>query len=230
MQFWEEEAPKAVVPVPDDIVDLAFTLRCRQIPVDHGYALSRALQQALPWMRDDERVAVHQIHVASSQNGWERPSQGSEQLLQLSRRTKLLLRLPVERVDDARKLAGRVLDIGGYPLTVGEGSTRPLSKLTTIFARYVVSAAGDDEAQFLANMARELDTLGIRVKKALCGRPNLLATGEQPVCTRSLLLADLNADDSLRLQRVGLGSHRKMGCGIFVPHKGIDPVNKQQED
>ncbi|MBV5275414.1 MAG: type I-MYXAN CRISPR-associated protein Cas6/Cmx6, partial [Lamprocystis purpurea] len=46
------------------------------------------------------------------------------------------------------------------------------------------------------------------------------------ITTRSLLLAGLKPDESLRLQQQGLGLHRLMGCGIFIPHKGIDAVGK----
>jgi len=230
MWFWEEESASEGQPVSDEIIDLGFALQCRQIPVDHAYSLSRALQQALPWLREDGRVGVHLIHAASSQNGWERPSNGGEQLLQLSRRTRLYLRVPVERIADAQRLTGAVLDVGGYKLKVGESKTRPLSTLTTLFARYVVYEDNGDEAAFLSHVAQELDAMGIRVKKALCGIPHILATPERPLFTRSLLLANLSAEDSLRLQRQGLGSHRKMGCGIFIAHKGIEAVKKQQKD
>jgi CRISPR/Cas system CSM-associated protein Csm4 (group 5 of RAMP superfamily) len=40
------------------------------------------------------------------------------------------------------------------------------------------------------------------------------------------MLASLTPDESLRLQQHGLGPHRTMGCGIFIPHKGIDAVKK----
>ncbi|NCA73146.1 MAG: type I-MYXAN CRISPR-associated protein Cas6/Cmx6, partial [Sphingobacteriia bacterium] len=36
--------------------------------------------------------------------------------------------------------------------------------------------------------------------------------------------AVLTREESIRLQREGLGPHRGLGCGLFIPHKGIDPV------
>ena len=128
------------------------------------------------------------------------------------------------------KLSGAVLDIDGHPLKVGEAKPRPLSLLTTIFARYLVCEANDDESTFLRRVAGALEAKGIRVKKALSGMPNVLGTPAGPVHTRSLLLADLRAEDSLELQREGLGPHRNLGCGIFIPHKGIAPVKKVGED
>jgi hypothetical protein len=44
------------------------------------------------------------------------------------------------------------------------------------------------------------------------------------------MLADLTAEESVRLQEQGLGPLRQMGCGIFIPHKGIDAVKKAEDD
>ena len=79
-------------------------------------------------------------------------------------------------------------------------------------------------------MAEELRQQGIPIKKALCGKETRLQTPDGPVHTRSLLLAELSPEHSLQLQRFGLGPHRLMGCGIFLPHKGIEPVKKLEDD
>jgi CRISPR-associated protein Cas6 len=226
--FWDEENSSAAVKIPDDIVDLLFSIECRQLPVDHAYPLSAALHDALPWLAKEERAAIHQVHVAASQNGWERPAEG-DGVLHLSKRTKLTLRLPRDRLDDARLISGATLDIAGHPMKIGTSKIRPLSKLGTIFSRYVVSDEPEEE-RFLRRVIDELETKEVQVKKALCGIVHTLQTEEGPLHTRSLLLADLKPEDSIRLQREGLGSHRKLGCGIFIPHKGIDPVTKQEDD
>jgi hypothetical protein len=68
--------------------------------------------------------------------------------------------------------------------------------------------------------------MDIRVRKALCGKTTALAAPDGPIETRSLMLADLTPEESLRLQQQGLGPHRAMGCGLFIPHKGIAAVHK----
>jgi hypothetical protein len=50
------------------------------------------------------------------------------------------------------------------------------------------------------------------------------------VRTRSLMVAALPADASLTLQRQGLGDGRLIGCGLFVPHKGIEAVRDSDEE
>jgi len=225
--FWQEEPEELPGGVPTDVVDLLFAVDCKRLPVDHAYALSKALAKALPWFDEEPGLGVHTIHVAGSQNGWERPLHGTQSHILLSRRTKLALRVPQARVGDLGKaLTGLTLDIAGCPLTLGEAKPRPLSKETTLFSRYLISQADEEESAFLARVARELLGMDIRIRKALCGKTLSLAFPGGSLATRSLLLADLSPEESLRLQQRGLGSHRTMGCGLFIPHKGINSARK----
>jgi len=230
--FWQDEKRPADFAVPDDVVDVVFSVDCRELPVDHAHSLSTAIRRAAPWISEEAEIGVHTVHVAGSQNGWERPAHGTETRLLLSKRTKLTIRAPKHAVDRlSHDLCGAALDVDGCPLKIREAHTRLLSKQGTLQARYVVAESVDesDEA-FLSRMARELGALGIRVRRALCGRTNLLMTPAGPIATRSLMLADLSPDESVLLQRRGLGPLRQMGCGIFIPHKGIDSVRGAEDD
>jgi CRISPR-associated protein Cas6 len=234
MMFWKEDETLDDLQVPDDIVDVLFALDCKRIPVDHAHLLCSALQAALPWIVEEPGMALHTIHVAGSQNGWQRPAHGTDSELILSRRTKLTIRAPRTRVADIlSQLPGSQLELGGYPLTVGAGKVKPLTKDATLFARYVVTGTGmeedQDEQDFLLAVARALAGMGIQIRKALCGKTTALATPDGPLPTRSLMLADLTMNESIRLQQNGLGTHRLMGCGIFIPHKGIDSVKGKGE-
>lgn len=225
--FWQEEDTEKNFEVPPDVVDVLFALDCKRLPVDHAHALSRAIAGVLPWFDEEPSIGLHTIHVAGSQNGWERPEHGTGIHLMVSRRTKLAIRVHRERLDHLiQGLRGLTLDVAGCPLTLGEGKPRPLSKETTLFSRFVVSQVVDSEETFLARTAEELARLDIRIRKALCGKTRALAIPGGALQTRSLLLADLSPEESIRLQQRGLGPHRAMGCGIFIPHKGIDSVRK----
>lgn len=231
--FWQEDDKPRSIEVPDDIVDLMFDIRCRELPVDHAHDLANAIKAHLPAIEDDERLGVHSIHLAGSQNGWERPDPKLGQRLILSRRTKLTLRVPkvrVKEVEDA--LEGCELDIAGCALTIGKAKQKKLSTQGTIFSRHVVLEPGEevDENAFLQRIVSHLAERGIRVKKALCGRTAELIGPEGPIRTRSIMIADLSADDSVRVQQQGIGPLRHMGCGIFIPHKGIDSVRKAEDD
>jgi len=223
--FWSEDNDsKKEFVVPDDVVDLAFKLDCKTLPLDHARALSDAILSALPWFSAEERTGVHLIHVAESGNGWYRPEDPENEVLCLSRRTRMTLRVPKHRIDDAHALSGQTLDIEGYELSVGEAMVKPLSALPTLFARYVVAREHQDEHGFLSDMAAVLKEMDIPVKKLMAGKQHRMQMHAGPVFTRSLMVADLGPDDAVRLQQEGIGPGRKYGCGLFLPQKGIKPV------
>lgn len=210
----------ADLPTPGDVVDAVFAISCRSLPVDHAHALSAAVQAALPWFADEPRAGLHQIHGAASASGWMRP-EAPDALLQLSQRAKLVLRLPAHRLDDAAALVGRTLEVAGSPLRVDRLAPRPLARITTLFSRCVVLGAAPDESAFVAAAVDELAVLGIRSGRLLCGRVTPIATPARTYEARSLLVAALTLEQSFALQRHGLGEARKLGCGLFIPHKDI---------
>jgi CRISPR-associated protein Cas6 len=224
--YWQESEEEVRYQVPDDVVDLLFAIDCRTLPVDHAYALAEALRSHLPWLGQERGAGVHPLHVAESGNGWMRP-QGPDDLLHLSRRTKLGLRVPAERVAQARSLSGETLDVAGRSMQIKEASVRNLSDLTTLFSRYVPADEGvDDEQAFLELAASRLGQLGIRPRKMLCGTERAISTPGGTIRARSLMIADLSVEQSVRLQEEGIGPHRELGCGLFVPHKDIKEVGK----
>jgi CRISPR-associated protein Cas6 len=231
--FWQEDENKQEYRVPDDVQDLLFDIQCRELPVHHIHALSTALLEQLPWLADEPLAAIHEIHLAGSQNGWERPDPELGQKLILSRRTKLTLRLPKHRTAEAGEtLKGVTLDIDGHVMTLGKAKSKALSKSSTIFARNLVLEPGEDEDEmaFLQRMVAELGERDIKVKKAMPGKTVPIHTPEGPLATRSLMIADLSTDESVALQQQAIGVHRLLGCGIFIPHKGIEAVKKAGDD
>jgi len=224
----EKDNAAAEQAVPSDIVDAVFAISCRSLPVDHAYALSQAIQATLPWFAEEPAAGLHTVYGAASASGWMRP-EGADALLQLSQRAKLALRLPRRRLDDAAALLGRTLQVAGWPLRVDKLAVRPLSRITTLFSRCVVLAAEGDEAAFLAAAAGELGALGIQPGTMLCGRVTPVATPARTYQTRSLMLAGLAPEQSLALQRQGLGAERKLGCGLFIPHKDIGDLRSRPD-
>jgi CRISPR-associated protein Cas6 len=225
--YWTQEEDPTSLRVPDDVVDIVFALDCRKIPVDHAFALSDALCRAVPWLTDDPEIGVHNVHVAGSQNGWERPIHGTDSFIRPSRRTKLAIRAPKARVERLlAELTGAELRVADCRFAIGPGKLRLLSTETTLFARHVVGSTDEAEESFLARCAQDLARMDIRMRKALCGKAADLATPMGPIHARSFMVAGLTAAESIRLQQRGLGPKRLLGCGIFIPHKGIDPVNR----
>ena len=227
--MWIEEEENVTPTLTREIVDLAFSLDCRALPLDHCAALSQAIEAALPWFATTSEVGLHLIHGAESGNGWQRPD-AHDSLLYLSKRAKLTLRLPRALVSAAEALTGRTLDVGGYPLTVGAARSKPLSRTPILFARHVLSQAEQSESDFLEHAVAQLRALGIQCRKVMPGRSHCFHTPTGDLFTRSLLVADLALEDALTLQCRGIGEGRRLGCGLFIAHKDIKTVRQGQEE
>ena len=224
--FWQEDEDKSLpYQTPDDVVDALFSIRCKQLPLDHAWALKEAISNDL---NDDEiNLGIHHINVAESSNGWNRPDETPETLLYPSRRTKLIIRTHKDHLNALGKLDGSQLSIAGHPLEIGKMKTRMLTNASVVFSRHVVcKTVNEEENAFLERNAAEILRLtGIETKKMMCGKSNQLNTPDGLIHTRHLMIADLDSEASIKLQQSGLGLHRNIGCGIFLPHKGIKSLN-----
>ena len=227
--FWTEQTDnKKQYEAPDDVIDISYKLECKTLPIDHAQALSDAIHTALPWFGEEELTGLHLIHVAESGNGWMRPEDPENEVLCLSRRTRMTLRVPKDRLDDAKQLTDQVLDIDGHPLTVKEGAPKILSILPTMFARYIVTEQDLDENQFLKQMVEVLRAMDIPVTKMMAGLQHRMRMREGDVYTRSLMVAEMTPKNAFKLQKHGIGEGRKFGCGLFMPQKGISAVNADE--
>ena len=227
---WEEDSDHAAVAYAADAVDVAFRLSGRWLPVDHACVLRAEVVKVLPWLVDEPAVGIHSIHGAASGNGWERPGRESGEMLPLSRRTRLLLRVPAGRAEETNALCERRLDIDGCEVFTGTRQPRPLTPAGTVFARYVVDEEGGNEERFVERVASALETLSVSTRKLLCGRSHRIESGQTKLFARSLLIADLGPEESLAVQCRGIGPGRLLGCGLFVPHKDIGPVRRAAGD
>ena len=227
MYWHEENDPNQIYQVPDDIFDLAFKLSGTHLAVDHAQSLAHAVCANLT---DDahSQIGIHQVRVAESGNGWKRPSSGGD-LLHLSRRTKLVLRVNKDVYEDVLQLSDCELEIGEHPLKVGVSRIKKLTAITTLFSHGVVCDGAQTESEFLADMATALQQMGIKVKKMICGMTHSIQYDGGSIFTRDLMVANLTPQESVLLQQQGIGAGRLMGCGLFVPHRGIDAVFTAQQ-
>jgi CRISPR-associated protein Cas6 len=192
-------------------VDVAFAVEGDALPRDHRRALAAALERTLPWLADEPGAAVHRLNVAAGGDGGE---------ALMSRRTRLTLRLPRGRASDAAALQGAALAVGPGTLRVGAAQVRELQPWGTLYAHLVV-AEDADELAFLRAVREALAALGVE-GRAICGRRQAIECGA--VEGYSLMLDGLSAADALRLMQAGLGAHRRLGCGVFVPHRSASAV------
>jgi CRISPR-associated protein Cas6 len=227
--YWQENQREEPLVVPRDVVDLCFGIRCRELPVDHAWPLRSAVVKILPWIENEPLAAIHSIHVASSGNGWVRPAEAPGNMMQLSRRTRLILRVPASREDDARQLRGSRLELAGTTMEIGDCRSRMLSAIDTVFARSISVEDVDEEELFTRRIADELVRRDIVPRKMLCGLRHIIHTPDGEIPARSVLLSDLDPMQAIRLQENGIGPGRTLGCGIFLPHKSLAAVGSRQD-
>lgn len=226
--FWEEEEDKSLhYEVSDSVIDLNFSINCKTLPINHAWSLSQEILVHLPWIKNHETAGIHQIHVAESNNGWMRPEEDNETaLLYPSRRTKLCLRIPIDKLEETQNLTGKLLDINNHPLQIGNTKIKKFTNAGVIFSRYILSKENEDENSFLTRMATELkNKTDFNVKKMLCGRSHSINTPNGKLVTRHLMIADLDNESSIKIQQLGLGDAKELGCGLFLPHKSIKSLN-----
>lgn len=195
------------------ITDIQFELKGTLLPKDHGYALFLALVAHLPWIADEPLLGIHPVQGAALGDG----------NLMLNRRGKLVFRAPRTRAQALLTLAGKEFQIASKAFTIGAGKLRSLSWHTPLYA-HCVTTGHEDERVFTQDILNELDAFKID-SRFICGKRQTITTAQGIEFGYSLMLHGLPMEHALQIQEQGLGSNRKLGCGIFIPHKSIVAVS-----
>ncbi|MDP2239053.1 MAG: type I-MYXAN CRISPR-associated protein Cas6/Cmx6 [Burkholderiales bacterium] len=193
-------------------VDIVFSISGHSIPRDHGFMLWRELRMCLPWLDAEAHAGIHTIRGVPA----------TDDMLLLTHRANLVLRLPETRLTDALGLSGRQFDLDGHMLKIGSARQRPLQAFATLYSN-LVCTGNDDELDFLDDIAAQLALINVECK-FMCGKQRALRADQAVIHGYSLMLHGLGAEQSVLLQQTGVGNHRKLGCGILVPHKSIAAV------
>jgi CRISPR-associated protein Cas6 len=195
------------------MIDVVFSLEEGTLADDHASALSLAVRRALPWLDEEPEAAILPLSGLARGNG----------VHFVGRRSRLVLRLPIHRGASADSLTGTRLDLDGVALKVGASSVRPLFPARGVVYSHFVSVGTDDEIEFLARCTSLLAERSLK-PQLITGKARELRALAGLVRGFSLMLHGLAAAESLAVQESGLGEHRALGCGIFVPHKSVVAV------
>lgn len=192
-----------------EMVDVVFDLAASVLADGYEWALYKAVVERAPWMADSPHSGIHPIRGSRSAGG----------ILFVAKRAKLAIRMPRDRVCAASILEGAVLDLGSASVRLGQGTFRRFDPAPTLYAARVAMGESDEGA-FSERVAAALRALDIE-RPFLCGRRADVAFENRAHATFSVAVHGLAAEQSLLLQRAGLGIARAVGCGLFVPHKTI---------
>ena len=225
--MWQESQENKPASNTSDMIELSFSVDCKELPYDHAFELSSEILNLIPEIKNDKRNAIQTLHGPMSGNGWVRPD---GQNIPLSKRAKLIMRINKSQIDDIKTIEGREIKLFGNKLKIGKSKVKSFVIVKDLFCRFIVSDPNIDEDKFLELIQNELKQYNINLRKALCGQSKMIRFGSETFYTRSLMIADLSKKESLRLQEEGVGEKRLYGCGIFLPHKSIDAVNNFKEE
>lgn len=196
---------------PVGMVDVHFELSGEHLPAAYHHALWSALCSRVPWLAEEPLAGMHLL----------RGSDGAREVL-LSRRSRLVIRLPENRLQGLDALADCEFSVADAPIRIGRARQVPIEPYSTLHAHVAVGESAD-EAAFMVEMEAGMAALGL-AGKLICGKKQTLQIEGDTVTGYSLVVFDLKPDAALRLQQLGLGRLRKYGCGLFVPYKEISGI------
>jgi CRISPR-associated protein Cas6 len=202
-----------------NIIDLLFPVVGSCVRTDHAYAQLAAFCHLLPRLHDGT-IPVSIAPISGQYIG--------DGLLQINPKySRLRARLPLQHVPDILPLAGKSFQIMGQRIHLGVPQIRALAPASALFARTVTIKHATEVPAFIAAARKQLDALNVGGQLEIPsgssgtheGEPHrhVMRIKETRIVCFSLLVRDLNPDESLRLQELGLGGRRRMGGGLFVP-------------
>jgi len=210
-QMIDKSSTEAALADATNMIDIVFDLNGTSVPVNYPFALWSEVIRCLPWLEDEKSVGIF-------------PLRGSESgdVLLLSKRTKLILRIPTRLAAKTVNLTGQKLNIDGNVLSVGQGRERSLQPTTTLHAHLVESNLS--EIEFLAEMKEKLRLMNIPCN-LICDKQRVVSGVNHSLSGFGLVLHDMKPLASIQIQCAGLGGARHFGCGIFVPFKAISGLD-----
>lgn len=198
-------------------VELSFGISGETLPADHGYRLYSAIAHQEPALHEQEWLSLQTITGIPDHLG----------KIYLTNKSRLRIRLPANKVPLVYSLAGKHLTIGTHLIQLQIPQIFILQPFMTMRSRIVTIKKFQEPEPFLAAAKRQLDDLGIQGSVSMLtnveGKPDRKAIKikQYSVVGFGLEVTNLSKQDSLKLQMVGLGGKRRMGCGVFVPLLGL---------
>lgn len=197
----------------DPFVDLSFHISgAHPLRSDHGYSLYGAISRVLPHVHQPNEIGILPISGKSV---------GGRQM-QLTKSSRLTLRVASTDIVSWLALAGKTLEIVGAKVQVGVPEIRGLIPATALRGRLVTTKNCQNQARFEAELSRQMKAIGVSDQVIVTiAKRRTVRIHEKEVVGYEVILEGLSAAESIAIQTTGLGGRRHMGCGIFVAHLSI---------
>jgi CRISPR-associated endonuclease/helicase Cas3 len=213
----------------NNVCDVSFLIspctrnQNNRIQLDHGYVLYSALSNILPELHETDGCGIFPMNGKKIGNNY----------LLLTKSSNVRIRLPLEFLPKVVTLNNKIIKIGDQGFYLHEPTLHMLTPYSKLYARKVYihlahTPTIDDgkinfdsfKEEFTKSLNKQLNELNVTCKAHVLGRQRV-SVKDNVVLTFSVMLEDLSVEDSIKIQSLGLGGKRKMGCGIFrCNHKG----------
>ena len=209
----EQEDYNSITANQSPYIELAFPIIGKNLPIDHGYELYSALAHKRSQIHDWQDTSIRTI------SGKLDRSQRNE--IQLTDHSKLLIRLPADKVPFIYSFSGKSFTIGKHKIRLGIPEMDFLQPKSKLRSHIVVIRNYQEPDPFLKSARRQLEELNIQADIKLItkqdGTPKRKTIKvKQTLVGFGVEVTNLTDEDSIILQEKGLGGKQKMGCGVFV--------------
>lgn len=211
----EGQAQRQAIELPS--VELSFGISGKTLPADHGYGLLSSISHLQPELHQIPGLSIETITGIPDKQG----------KIALTNQSRLRIRVSSDRVHLVCALAGKRLEIGGHEIWLHIPQILPLQPASALRSRIVTIKGYQEPEPFLAAARRQLEQLGIQANLAIAMNSQgeidrkTIKIKRYYVVGFGLVTTELTEEDSLKLQVIGLGGKRRMGCGVFVPLRRI---------
>jgi len=196
-------------------VDLSFSIMGKTLPIDHGYGLYAALTYLKPLLHSLDNISIQTIPGIPDEDG----------SLLLNEHSRLRIRISADNIPLVYPFAGKSITIGKHRIRLGIPDIYLLKAVENLRSRIVVIKGYEEPEAFLEAVQRQLEKLGIQgiasIPTKADGKPERrsIKIKRFTVVGFGLEVTNLNDEDSVTLQKYGIGGKHKMGCGVFIPIK-----------
>ncbi len=209
----DQEQHEDIASIHNPYIELAFSIIGQNLPIDHGYQLYSALKYRLTQLKNWSDTSIKTISGNCDRH--------KRNEINLTDRSKLLIRLPAEKVPFVYSFSGKYLTIGNHKIRLGIPQMNFLQPKSKLKAHIVVIRGYEQPDTFLEAAKRQIEELNIEADLKLIAKKDGTPKRKTIMVKQTLVGFGLQANnlselDSIILQEKGLGGKQKMGCGVFV--------------
>ena len=173
-----------------------------RIPQDNGYPILAALSRQHPFVHGRYDLQIAPVRGTRMRK--------NHAYVVTDRFSRLHVRGLSQ--DEASALEDSWIYVGGSLLHIGKAEEVGVKPSSLLVSRLVVLTDIVDKEDFLAEVKNLVKTSSVQIGK----RKSIRVKGRHYL-GYPVVLRDLSAEESLRIQQRGIGRFTSMGCGVFYP-------------